>query len=158
MCHWNSVRNRALVDFAYSVPFPLDTWIRLIFLLELSWLWLIGIPVHSCFHFFPKMNTFVRDLFLASHCFWKGTCTFGCSACASVICYFLLKLPSCTLVCGIVWTFARNGKGYALICPLCGVPLCGIFWYALICPLCGVPLCGILLRACDALPAPFDFT
>ncbi|CAL9106827.1 unnamed protein product [Musa textilis] len=32
--------------------------------------------------------------------------------------YMLLivkKLPSCTLVCGIVWTFARNGKGYALI-------------------------------------------
>ena len=44
----------------------------------------------------------------------KGTCTFRCSACASDICYLLLKLPSYTLVCGIVWTFARNGKGYAL--------------------------------------------
>ena len=38
-----------------------------------------------------------------------------CSACASDICYLLLKLPFCTLVCGIVRTFARNGKGYALI-------------------------------------------
>ena len=28
----------------------------------------------------------------------KGTCTFCCSACASDICYLLLKLPSCTLV------------------------------------------------------------
>ena len=45
----------------------------------------------------------------------KGTCTPCCSACASDICYLLLKLPSCTPVCGIVWTVARNGKGYALI-------------------------------------------
>ena len=59
----------------------------------------------------------------------KGTCMLCCSACASDICCLLLKLPSCTLVCGIVWTLARNGKGYALVARYVGSRYVG---YALV--------------------------
>ena len=107
-------------------------------LIELSYLWLLGFHMCPCFQFPSNLNILVKDLFLASHCFWKGTCTFGCSACASVICYLLLKLPSCTLVCGILWTFARNGKGSCEPLP--------------------EMVKGVMHRACDALPAPSDFT
>ena len=84
-------------------------------------------PCTLLFSFHSKSEYICERFVLCFVLSRKGTCTFCCSACASVICYLLLKLPSCTLVCGIVWTFARNGKGY-------------------------------VLRACDALPAPSDFT
>ena len=47
--------------------------------------------------------------------FHKGTCTFRCSACASDMSQFIVHNTFLySGVCGIIWTFARNGKGYVL--------------------------------------------
>ena len=57
--------------------------------------------------------------------FRKGTCTFCCSACASDICYLLLKLPSYTLVfVGLSGPLLEMVKGMCLEpAMLCRPPL-----------------------------------